>query len=101
MTSVTVTITDSTCCTTVHRALARILERLDIMATQADIDALTAQITDRDAALATALAGIQGDLDALKAANPAVDITALQASVAALGDTVAQAAAVDAENPPA
>jgi hypothetical protein len=56
------------------------------MATQSQIDALTSAIT-------TAIAGIRADLEAIKAANPAVDLSGLQASVDAL-------AALDAENPP-
>ena len=80
-------------------ALRTINERINTMATQADIDALTAQLTDLGVTLGTALAGIQSDLDALVVANPGVDVTALSASVAALSTAVEQATAIDAENP--
>ena len=89
--------------TTLHH----ILERLSLMATQADIDALAAQLTERDATLSTSLTGIQGDLDTLKAeiaalqtANPALDVTALQAAVTSIAGHVDQATAIDAEKPP-
>lgn len=83
----------------VHK-LDTILERTSHMAAiQADIDALTAQLTELGGTLGVALAGIQGDLDALVAANPGVDVTALSASVAALSTAVDQATAIDAENP--
>ena len=79
--------------------LDSILERLNLMATQTDIDNLTAQLTTVGEALNTAVVGIQADLDALKAANPAVDITALSASVEALVAASAAVTAIDAENP--
>lgn len=58
--------------------------RKDIMATQANIDALTATVTQVSADLATAQATIQAELDALAAANPTLDVTALTAAVALL-----------------
>ena len=79
--------------------LDTITGRLETMATQTDIDNLTAQLTAVGDALNTAVAGIQADLDALKAANPAIDITALSTSVAALVTAAAAVTAVDAENP--
>ena len=88
-------------CRDILQLLHTINGRLDTMATQTDIDALTAQLATLSSDLSGAVAGIQADLDALKAANPAVDITALQASVASLSTVVASAQAVDAENPPA
>jgi ABC-type transporter Mla subunit MlaD len=81
--------------------LNQILERTRHMATQQDIDNLAAQLDALGGTLGTALAGIQGDLDALVAANPGVDVTALTASVAALSGLVDQATGIDAENPPA
>jgi hypothetical protein len=71
----------------------------DKMATQEDVDALKATVDQLGGTLGTALAGIQSDLDALKAANPGVDISALQASVSNLATAVDQATAIDAENP--
>ena len=78
---------------------AEILRRLDTVATQESIDQLTAALNGFRTDLGTALDGIQGDLDALKAANPAVDTTALEASVASLAGVVQRAADIDAENP--
>ena len=69
--------------------LATILERLDHMATQADVDTIVAAID-------TATTGIRADIDQLKAdvaAGNALDFSALDAKVEAL-------AALDAENPP-
>ena len=87
--------------------LHRINERLSHMATQADIDALTAQLTERDATLTTALTGIQGDVDTLKAeiaalqtGNPALNVAGLQAAVASIAGHVDQATAIDAQTPP-
>lgn len=77
----------------------RIKQMESTMATQADIDALKGTIDQLGGTLSTALAGIQSDLDALVAANPSVDVSALQASVAALSTAVDQATAIDAENP--
>jgi hypothetical protein len=80
---------------TLHR-----LEQMEKnMSTQADVDALKGTIDALGGSLSTALTGIQSDLDALKAANPGVDITALQASVSALSTAVDQATSIDAENP--
>lgn len=79
--------------------LNRIEKRL--MATQDQVDALKATVDQLGGDLATAVSGIQSDLDALKKANPAVDISALEASVATLSTAVQGAQAVDAENPPA
>lgn len=81
--------------------LDTITERIKHMASQADIDALTEQVNSLGGTLTTAVAGIQSDLDALKAANPAVDVSALQASVSALSGVVDSATALDAENPSA
>ena len=79
--------------------LARLTERINSMATQADIDALVAQLDTIGGSLTAALAGIQGDLDTLKAANPALDLTSLQDKVTALTALSEQATAIDAETP--
>jgi hypothetical protein len=55
---------------------------------QADVDALTAQVDQVTADLTTAQAAIQTEIDALSAANPGVDLTALQAAVAPLDAAV-------------
>jgi hypothetical protein len=67
---------------------------------QQSIDDLTAQVATLETALTTSLDDIQSDLDALKAANPAVDTTALEASVSALSTAVQRAMVIDEENPP-
>ena len=57
-----------------------------LMATQADIDALTTRITG-------AAADIRADIQALKDANPDLDLSALESKVAGLEGLAA-------ENPP-
>ena len=83
---------------TIKRSLKEITRD---MATQADIDALTAQVTANNPALAATLASIatdttkiEAEIASLKAANPAIDLTALTAAVAGLA-TNAQAAATE------
>jgi hypothetical protein len=101
----------------------------DTMVTQADLTALEdkltaantanaatqAQILDEIGQLQTAITGIQGDIDEIQAANPALDLGPLTAKVDAassaatgLTGTVGQlttavdtAQALDAQNPPA
>jgi hypothetical protein len=58
------------------------------MATQADLDNLTAQLTAADQ-------GIQAEIAALQAANPALDLSGLQAAVQATADLVPAPAPVD------
>jgi hypothetical protein len=58
-----------------HRFLFHLLESL--MATQAEIDALTTAVN-------TAVADIQAEIAALQAANPALDLSKLQAAVGSL-----------------
>jgi hypothetical protein len=79
--------------------LEQVLKVENKMATQADVDAIKASIDQFGTDLSTALDGIQSDLDALKLANPALDLTALQASTSALSTVVSRATDVDAENP--
>lgn len=68
-----------------------------IMSTQADVDALTAQVTTMQTALAAGVAAIQAEISALPAA---VDVTALQAAVNALSTTVNEADAIPPATPP-
>ena len=86
--------------TELQRKFTTIIGRLENMATQDQVDALTATVTTFGTDLTGAVAGIQSDLDTLKAANPGLNLDALTASVGALGTVVASAVAVDAENPP-
>jgi adenylosuccinate lyase len=93
-------IDDTNIHTDVRRQLAVIIERLRHMATQDQVDALAAQITTITDALATAVADIRQDIADLKAANPGVDLTNLEANVATLSAAVDTATELDAENPP-
>jgi prefoldin subunit 5 len=58
------------------------------MATQADVDALTAQIGTVSTDLAKAQTDIQAEIDALSQANPALNLDALTAAVAQLDPAV-------------
>jgi hypothetical protein len=81
-------------------ALQRIEGRLAIMATQESVDALTAKVTDAATKISTATDNIRQDIADLKAANPQVDTTALEASVDALAASVGGLDELDAENEP-
>jgi hypothetical protein len=79
------------------RALGELNERLDQMeaSQQSEIDALTASVTQvaTDVAtvgadLATASTALQGEIDTLKAGNPALDLSALQAAAAPVDGAV-------------
>lgn len=74
----------------IHRHLLHIriqLDRMELkMTTQADIDALTTALTSDDAAIAQEIA-------ALQAANPNLDLSGLQAAVAATAALVPAATA--------
>lgn len=58
------------------------------MASQADVDALTSAVDQVSADLASAQSKLQAEIDALAAANPSLDLTALQAAVAPLDSAV-------------
>jgi len=83
-----------------HDELRRILEeRLENMSTQADADALTAQVTQIATDLATAVTTLQAEIDQLAAAAsgtgaPPVDLTGLTAAVAPLDAAVKAAGAL-------
>lgn len=72
-----------------------------LMATQADIDALTTALTSEDSQLNTAVAAIQAEITALQNNNPTIDVTALQAAVASMTTAVSAAAALVPATPPA
>lgn len=85
--------------TQIMRSLQLLHEKVDILMTQADD--LAADVTTIEAgvaALGQAAIAIQAEIDALKAANPALDLSALDAAAAALSPAVA---AVSALAPPA
>jgi len=80
--------------------LGDITERLNRMATQEQVDALAAAVTDAVDKITAALAGIRADIDALKQqAN--VDVAPLEAKVAQAAAAAQALADLDAENPPA
>lgn len=64
--------------------VAELTKEVKLMATQADVDALTARLAALDTRTTTAVAAIQAEIAALQAANPALDLTALTAAVSTL-----------------
>lgn len=79
--------------------LRRIDERTRHMATQDDVDRITSLVTDSTTQITTATDAIRQDIADLKAANPGVDVSALEASVGQLGTAVGGLDTLDAENP--
>jgi hypothetical protein len=69
-------------------------KKVDKMASQQDVDALQAQVDQDKVDLTTGIATVQAEVDALVVANPAIDVTNLQASVAALSPVVADVGAI-------
>lgn len=60
------------------------------MATQADLDALTARLAALDTRDKNAVIAIQAEITALQTANPTLDLTGLTDAVSSLeGDTAA------------
>jgi hypothetical protein len=84
----------------IWKALTHIHERLDLMATQADVDALTTAVDQIATDLTAAQSKLQAEINALAAANPGLDLTALQAAVAPV-DAAVQALGALAPSPPA
>lgn len=70
------------------------------MPTQADVDAITTEVGNIAAELDSDTAKLQTEIDALSAANPSLDLTALQAAVTPL-DAKAQALGALVPTPPA
>jgi hypothetical protein len=54
------------------------------MATQADVDALTARLAALDTRTQAAVVAIQAEITNLQTANPVLDLTALSAAVSTL-----------------
>lgn len=71
-----------------------------LMSTQADVDALTAQVSQVATDLQTAQTTIQAEIDALAAANPALDLTGLQDALAPIDEAVVKLGAT-VPTPPA
>ena len=80
------------------RAIQR-LERQQVT-TQADVDALTTQAGEIASDLATAKTDLQTEIDALSAANPGLDLTALQAAVSPLDQAAKDLAGLKPEPTP-
>jgi hypothetical protein len=76
-------------------ALHQELQRMS-QTNQEHADALAARINAMDGTLKAGVAAITAEIAALKAANPAVDFTGLDAAVTALGTDVAATAAIPA-----
>lgn len=68
------------------------------MATQADVDALTARLSAVDTRTQAAVVAIQAEITNLQTANPALDLTALTTAVGQLETDVT---AVEGLEPPA
>lgn len=95
-----------TAITALGKALSRDVKKLEkmIMATQSDIDAVTAALVQEDSDLNAAVASltaadtaIAAEIAALQAANPALDLSGLQAELASSqAASAAVAAAVSA-----
>ncbi len=83
-------------------AALKILRRIEEnqMTQQEKLDALTDQLNGFVADLSAAYDGIAGDIADIKAANPAVDLSKLEATVASFGGIVTKAKDLDAQNPP-
>ena len=84
--------------------VAGLYQRLDhleeIVATQEDADRITAAVTGFADRLETSIAGIRQDFADFKAANPTVDLAALEDTVnTRLGAIATDAAELDSENP--
>lgn len=91
---------------TIRQQTLAVLNRHDdleaIMAvTQQQIDAYAAAVGTYASGVQAAVDGLRADIEALKAANPEVDTSALDARLAELGTAAGSLQALDAENPPA
>ena len=71
------------------------------MATQADVDALTTQVQQVASDLEAARTALQGEIDSLASANPALDLTGLQSAVQPLDAAVKSLGELQPTPPPA
>jgi hypothetical protein len=83
----------------VWRAIHNIQEKQKM--TQSDVDAITTQVDQVAQDLTAAQVKLQAEIDALAAANPTVDLTALQAAVAPLDAAVLALGGLTPDVPPA
>jgi hypothetical protein len=74
-------------------------KKVGLMATQADVDALTARLAALDTRAKNAVAAIQAEIAKLQTANPSLDLTGLTAAVSNLESDAT--AAEGLESPPA
>jgi hypothetical protein len=77
-------------------------QKLDVLMSQnddltADVQAIDQAVTD----LGTASSAIEAEIEALKAANPALDLTALDSAVGSLKTAVSGVAAIAPSDAPA
>jgi hypothetical protein len=84
---------------TVITRLSTINERLNAMATQAQVDAIGSAITTAVEQINAALTGVRADIDALKS-QAAVDVSGLEARVADAQAAAQALTDLDVENPP-
>jgi hypothetical protein len=68
-------------------------ERINLMATQADVDAITAEIS-------TAIGNIQAEINSLETANPEIDLTGLKAAADQLAGVAPDPATTTAATAP-
>lgn len=79
----------------IERSLAELHRKVDrLMATQAEIDAMVADIEAKVGALGTAADAIKAEIAALQNANPALDLSGLTKAVADLDTAAADVAAI-------
>jgi hypothetical protein len=87
-----------------ERELFETNKRMELLmaVTQADLDALAASLGDLQTKLTSADAGLQAEIDSLQSANPALDLSGVQAKLNELSSQVdATAAMVPAAPAPA
>ena len=83
-----------------QRTILQTVQRIGrTMATQEQLDALTARISAANDATVAGLANIRQDIADLKANNPSLDTTALEATVARLESNASDATELAGENP--
>ena len=84
----------------IRAQIADVQERLAHMATQEQVDAIAASLTDFAARFTTGIAAVRQDIADIRAANPGIDLGPLEASVAAIATAATDLETLDAENPP-